>query len=236
MRAAGILHNGGHVRKVQVDDDPLRVTDQLGNGGHGLLQHIISDAESVGKGDLLIGDILQTVIGNDNQGVDLGTQLSNTCLTHTVGTLKLEGLGHNAHSQNASLVSQVSHDGSSAGTGTAAHTGGDEHHIGALQNLGDSSAGFLGGLSADLRLGASAHTIGELLTDLDLILAGRLIQILLVRVNNDKINAAHAGLDHTINNIVAGAADTNYLNFYNAILKCFSHMLSSYVSFYRAKL
>ena len=231
---ASVLHDGGNVSEVQVDNDLLGEADQLGDGGHGLLQHIVSNAECVGKSDLLIGHVLQAVIGDDDQGIDLAVQVGNTllCLTHPVGTLELEGLGDNTDGQDAGLMGQVSNDGSRAGAGAAAHAGGDEDHISAFQRLGNGSPGLLGRLLADLRLGTCAHAAGELLTDLDLILANGLIQVLLIRVDNDEIHTAHTGFDHTINNIVAGAADTNHFNFNNAILQRFGHNLSSYVSFF----
>ena len=227
MSPTGVLHNRRHVCKVQVDDHPLGIAHQFGNGGDSLLQHIVGNAESVGEGNLLVGDVLQTVVGNDNQGVYLAGQLLDTSLslTHTVGTLELEGLGHHAYRQDAGLVSQVSHDGCCAGAGAAAHAGGDEHHVGAFQNLGNLAPALLSGLLADFRLGACAHTAGELLTDLHLILTNGLVQVLLIGVDDDEIHALHTGFNHTVNNIVTGAADTDNLNFHNALLKLFSHIL-----------
>ena len=115
-------------------------------------------------------------------------------------------------------MGQVRHDGSRAGASAAAHTRGDEDHIGALQGLGDGGPGFLGGLLADLGLGACAHAAGQLLADLDFIFADGLVQILLIGVHNDEIHAAHTGVDHAVDNIVAGAADTDHFDLDNAIL------------------
>ena len=92
---------------------------------NGLLQHIVGDLERIGKGDLLIGGQLQTLVGDDDQGVDLGAQLldAGLSLTHTAGALKAEGLGDDADGQNAHLAGDVSHNGAAAGTGAAAHAG-----------------------------------------------------------------------------------------------------------------
>ena len=226
MCTAGFLHDGGDVGKVQIDDDILGEAHQLGDGGNGLLQHIVGNAECIGEGDLLIGDVLQPVIGDDNQGIHLGAQLGNAllCLTHTVGALEAEGLGDNTHGEDAGLVGQISHDGSCAGAGAAAHTGGDEHHIGAFQDLGDGRAALLGGLLADLRLGACAHAAGQLLADLHLILADRLIQVLLIGVHGHKLHAVHTGTDHTVNNIIACTANTNDLDLDDTLQRTIGHI------------
>ena len=133
-------------------------------------------------------------------------------------------------------MGQVRHNGGRAGAGAAAHTGGDENHIGSLQNLGDPGPALFGGLLADLRLGAGAHTAGQLLADLELIGAFGLVEILLVRVDDDKFHAAHTGLNHAVDNIVARAAYADDLNIYNLIRirlngRTRHILLSSYVIF-----
>ena len=227
MGASGVLHDGGHVGKVQIDDDVLAEADQLGNGGHGLLQHVVGNTEGVGEGDLLVGDVFQPVVGNDNQRIDLAAEVGDALLglTHPVRPLKLEGLGDDADREDAGLVSQIRHDGSRTGAGAAAHTGGDKDHVRAFQRLGNGSPGFLGGLLADFGSGACAHAAGQLLADLDFVLANGLIQILLIGVNGDEIHAVHTGIDHAVDNIVAGTADADHLDFYNAILYSFGHNL-----------
>ena len=137
--------------------------------------------------------------------------------------LELEGLGDDADGQNAGLTGQVSDDGSSAGAGAAAHTGGDEDHVGVLEDLGDGSPGLLGRLLADVGLGTGTHAAGQLLADLQLVGAGGLVQVLLVGIDDDEVNAVDLGLQHTIDNIVAGAADANDLDLNNAICKQFRH-------------
>ena len=230
MSTAGILHDGGNVGKVLVDDDPVREAHQFGNGGHSLLEHIVGNAEGVGEGDFLVGDILQPVIGNDNQGVHLVVQLLNALLrlAHPVGALKLKGCGHNANGQHASLLGQVCHNGCRAGTGAAAHTGGDEHHVDVLPHLGNGHAGLLRRLAADFRLGACAHAAGELFTNLQLVGAVGLVQILFIGVDDDEIHPVHTGLNHSVDNIVTGTADANDLDFNNALLKIW-HIVSSCV-------
>ncbi len=75
---AGVLHDGGHVGKVQVDE--AGVPDQVGDGLHRLAQHVVGDLKGVGKGDLLIGGMLQPLVGDDDQGVHLVLQLRDAAL------------------------------------------------------------------------------------------------------------------------------------------------------------
>ena len=94
-----------------------------------------------------------------------------------------------------------------------------------LYYVGDGCPGFLRRLLAHLGLGTGAHTIGELFADLELILADGLIQILLIGVHGNKLYAIHTGIDHTVNNIIAGAADADHLDLYNAIENSFGHSI-----------
>ena len=48
-----------------------------------------------------------------------------------------------------------------AGAGAAAHAGGDEHHVGAGERLGDARGVLERGGAADLRVGAGAEALGQ---------------------------------------------------------------------------
>ena len=84
---------------------------------------------------------------------------------------------------------------------------------------------LFGGLLAHLGLGTGAHTAGKLLTDLDLVLTDRLIEILLICIHGHKFYAVDSVLDHPVNNIVACAANADHLDLDNAILNGFRHTL-----------
>ena len=98
----------------------------LRNAGNRLLENVIGNAKGVGKGDFLIRNILQPLVGDDDQGVYLILQLCDALvgLGHAARALKAEGLGDNADGQDASFTGQVSDDGRRAGASAAAHTGG----------------------------------------------------------------------------------------------------------------
>ena len=58
-------------------------------------------------------------------------------------------------------------DGRRAGAGAAAHAGGDEAHVRALEMIADFLERFFGGGAADFRLRAGAEAFGHLQTHLD---------------------------------------------------------------------
>ena len=117
----------------------------------------------------------------------------------------------NTNSEQTCVTCDLGDDGRCARAGAAAHTGGDERHIGVLNGLGDVVAALLGGALADLRIGACALTAGHLLAYLELLVGIGDRQSLLVRIDCDELNTLSPRLDHSVNNVVAGAANTNDL-------------------------
>ena len=127
-------------------------------------------------------------------------------LVHAALALELEGLRHNAYGQRAGLAGNFRHDGGRARAGAAAHAGGDEHHVGVFNALGDVVAALLGALLARIGIGARALAVGELFAYLDFLVGVGDGKRLLVRVDGDELHALGAGLDHTVDDVVAGAA------------------------------
>ena len=208
---AGILHNAGDIGKVKVNE--AGVLYEVRDAGDGLKQNVVRDLESVCERDLLVGRELQPVVGDNKQGVDAAEQLLDTgvCLIHAALALELERLRHNTNSEQTCVTCDLGDDGRCARAGAAAHTGGDERHIGVLNGLGDVVAALLGGALADLRIGACALTSGHLLAYLELLVGIGDRQSLLVRIDCDELNTLSPRLDHSVNNVVAGAANTNDL-------------------------
>ena len=68
MRISGILHYRGNIRKVKVYK--AGVLDEIGYAGDGLNEDIIGNLKGIGEGDFLVGGKLESVIGDDEQGVD----------------------------------------------------------------------------------------------------------------------------------------------------------------------
>ena len=59
---------------------------------------------------------------------------------HPVAAFEVEGLGDHADGQDAALARALGDDRRRAGAGAAAHAGGDEHHVGAVEVLADLGA------------------------------------------------------------------------------------------------
>ena len=212
MGKACILHNGGHVGKIEVDE--ARVADQVRDALHRLTQHVVRDLERVGKGDLLVGRVLEALVRDDDERVDLGLELFDARfrLRHAAAAFKTEGLRHDADGQDARLARDLGNNGRAARAGAAAHASGDEDHIGVLERLGDLVAALLGALAADLRVGARALTVRQLFADLDFISGGRHVERLLICVHRDKVDAARTGAHHAVDHIVAAAANADDLD------------------------
>ena len=163
--------------------------------------------------------MLQPLVGNDHQGVHLVLQGLDALfrLLHPAAALKAEGLGDHGHGEDFQLLGDLRHDGRRAGAGAAAHAGGDEHHVGVLQSLGNLIAALLGGLAAHVRVRAGALPMGQLFADLDFIGGAGNIQGLLVRIHRHKFDALGAGAHHAVDHVVAAAAHADDLDVHNSI-------------------
>ena len=150
---------------VQVDE--ARGGDQIGNGLHRLAQYIVSNGKGVGKRDFLVRGVLEPVVGDDDQRVHLFLEFVDAFhgLIHSAAAFKGKGLSNDAHGKDSLFLSDLRHYRGSARAGTAPHAGGNEHHVGPLQQSGDLFLALLGGLPAHLGVRPRALAAGELLPD-----------------------------------------------------------------------
>ena len=230
VRVTGILHDGAHVGEVQIDEGGH--VDQGGNGLDALTQHVVGSLEGVHQGDLLLADHLQALIRDHDQAVHMHQQVGNALLSqaHLALALKREGLGDDAHGQDAQVVCHLSHHRSRTGAGAAAHTGGDEHHLGALERVCDLVLAFFSGTLADLRVGTCAAALGELGAQLDLDGGMVLGQRLLVRVHRNELHALQTIADHAVHGVAAAAANTDHLDRRNIFVHFFiEHQCHNFV-------
>ena len=122
-------------------------------------------------------------------------------------------LGDDAHRERAHVVlGDVGHDRRGAGAGAAALARGDEDHVGAGEGLLDLVAGVLGGLLADLGVGARAEALGDVGADVDLDVGVGDGEGLRVGVDGDELDTADALLDHAVHGVGAAAAHANDLD------------------------
>ena len=78
----------------------------------------------------------------------------------------------------------------------------------------------LGGLPADLGVGAGAEAAGELAADVELDVGVAHQQRLGVGVDRDELDALEADLDHPVDGVDAASADADDLDDGQVVLRC----------------
>ena len=125
-----------------------------------------------------------------------------------------------ADGQGAEALGDPGDDGRATGAGAAALAGGDEDHVGALEDLLDLLRVVLGGLLADLGVGARAEPAGELAADVELDVGIAHEQRLGVGVDRDELDSLEADLDHPVDGVDTAAADADDLDDGEVVLGC----------------
>ena len=187
-----------------------------------LEEHLVGLLEGVEDGDVAVGDREQPVVGDHDEGVDLLAEVGDALLGGAGAAAALEGErpGDDADGQRAERAGDARDDGRAAGAGAAALAGGDEDHVGALEDLLDLVGVVLGGLLADLGVGAGAEAAGELAADVELDVGVAHEQGLGVGVDRDELDALEADLDHPVDGVDAAAADAHDLDDREVVLRC----------------
>ena len=196
--------------------------DQVGDALDTGQQHLVGGLERVQHADLAVRDGQQPVVRDDDEGVDLFAQFGDAVLGLVGAAAALEGerAGDHADGQGAERAGDVGDDGRAAGAGAAALAGGDEDHVGALEDLLDLLAVVLGGLAADVRVGAGAEAAGEFAADVELDVGVAHQQRLRVGVDRDELDALETDLDHPVDGVDATAADADDLDDCEVVLRC----------------
>jgi len=102
--------------------------------------------------------------------------------------------------------------GSCAGTGAAAGAGGDEDHVGALQQALDLVLLLEGGAVADGGVGAGAEPARLLVADVHGDVGDAELQRLKIGVDGHEFDPGDAGVDHPVDRVDAGPADADDLD------------------------
>ena len=110
---------------------------------------------------------MKALVGNDEQGVHIFLEAVDAFVGGIGSALALEGEGpgDDAHGESAGFPCNLGDDGSRAGAGSAAHTGGDEDHIGFPNDIVEFFAAFFGGLHAEFGVAAYALACGQPVAD-----------------------------------------------------------------------
>ena len=209
-RLAHLVHHRADVGEVEVDD--ARTDHEVGHALDALVEHVVGQREGVGEGGLLVRQPEEVLVGDDDQRVDVLLQLldAGLGLAHAARALELERLGHDADGQDAHLARGLGDDRRGAGSGAAAHAGGDEAHVAARELLDDVLDALLGGRRAHFGTGAGAETLGHAGAELELVVGARVLERLRVGVGHDELAALERVLDHVVDGVSASAADTDH--------------------------
>ena len=131
---------------------------------------------------------------------------------HAPAAFERERLGDDRDREDAHLLRELRDHGRRARAGAAAHAGGDEHHVGALQRIHDAFAIFKRGLAADFRVRAGAEALGDIAAELQLQLRAAVLDRLRVGVGGDELHAVDAAIDHVRDRVAAAAAHAHHLD------------------------
>ena len=101
--------------------------------------------------------------------------------------------------------------GAPPGTGAAPLARGDEHHVGALEDLADLVPALLGRRSADLGIRSGPQSPGDLAADVQLDVGVAHEKCLGVGVDRDELDSLEAGVDHPVDGVGTAAADSDHL-------------------------
>ncbi len=135
-----------------------------------------------------------------------------------------ERLRDDRHGERAEIARDLGDDRRAAGAGAAALARGDEHHVGALQDLADLLGVVERGGAADLRVAPGPEAAGQLAADVELEVGLAEQQRLRVRVDGDELDAAQLGVDHAVHGVHAAAADPDHLDDGDETLSCLGHL------------
>ena len=206
------LHDGLNVSEVKVDQ--AGGGDQVGNALHTGEQNLVSGLECVQHGDVTIRNRQQSVVRNNDQGINLIAQSRDTglSLVGAATAFEGEGAGHHTNGQSAEGAGNTCHDGCATGTGATALTCGHKDHVCALEDFLNFLRVILGCLTANLGVCARAKTAGQLTTNVQLNVCIGHQQSLSVSVDSNELNAAQTNLNHAVDCVDATAADTNDLD------------------------
>src|SRR5262249_6798325 len=148
-------------------------------------------------------------------------ELGNAVLRdqHALAAFHVEWLGDYRDAQDAELLGNRCDDWRRACPRAAAHAGGNEQHVAAIDQLDDPVAIIHRGLATDFRVCTCAETLGDVAPDLQRSLHPGMLQGLRIGIDADEIHPLDTAIDHVRDRIAAAAADAQHLD-YCALTVC----------------
>jgi hypothetical protein len=223
QRGASLGHDRPHVGEVEVDDAGHR--DQVGDALHALAEDVVGYPKRLDDRRPLLDHLEQTVVLDHDQRVDLLAELldSTMRLLGPPPALETERPGDEAEGQRPQLLSDLGNDRRAAGPGPAALAGGDEDHIGALQDLFQLVAALVRRVLADLWIRPGPQPLRRLRSDLHLHIGIDDEQRLCVGVRRHELDAAETRIHHAVDGVRTAAADAHDLDHRQVVASLVTH-------------
>ncbi|CAB4595447.1 unannotated protein [freshwater metagenome] len=188
-------------------------------------QDLVGDCEGFGRGDSPVGDVQQTVIGDNDERIDFAPQTSNSDvgLFATTACFKPERFCHDTNCECANGFCDSSNDRRTACSRSSTFTSCDKHEVSAGEALFDFLGVILRCVATDFGVSPSTKATGELSADVELDVSIAHEQRLSVGVDCDELNSANTCVNHSIHGVDSAAADTDYLDDGKVIVAAGSH-------------
>ena len=203
-------HDRFDIGEIEVDE-PVH-HHQIGDAAHAHIKDLVGHLERFLPGGAFGGHTEQILVRDHDQRIDVLLQFLDALIgcSAAAEALEPEGFGHHADGQDAALLRHAGDDGGRPGAGAAAHAGGDEHHVGAVQMAEQFVGRFFRRRLADFRLRTRAQTLGQMRPKLDSAIGSAVHQLLRVGVRDHEIDALQVGGDHVVDRVRATATDTDH--------------------------
>src|SRR6056297_2623289 len=214
-----------HLDVGEVGVDQAWRGDQPGYPRDTLEQDLVGHLEGVQHTGLVVGDGEQTIVRDDDQGVDLLLELLHAVvgLHRSASSLERERPCDHTDGERPGLPGDLGDDRRRPGARTAALAGGDEHHVGTAHHLLDLFVVGLGRGTTDLGITAGAEPAREIATDVELDIGVTHQQRLRVGVHRGELDALQTGVDHPVDGIHAATSNSDDLDHGEIVLRSADH-------------
>ena len=188
--------------------------DQLRDATDTRCENLVGHAECIRHGSRGVGDLEETLIGDDDQRVHGSLERLNSlfCLNGSPTSLESERPCDDTNGERTERTGDLSDDRCGTGTGSSTLAGGDEDHVGSPEGIFDLVPVLLGRLSANLRIGAGTEAARRIPADVELHVGIGHQQSLCIGVDRNELDATDTEIDHPVDSVDSSAADANHFD------------------------
>ena len=205
-------HHRPDVREVDVHE--TGADDELGDPLNGSEQHVVRRGEGGLQGHPSSEHADQAFVGYHDERIDLLRQLvdSGPGDGHAPAELERKRPGDHRDRQHVELGGDLRDDRRCPRARAPAHAGGDEEHVGALEDLRDAVAVLERRGSPELGVRTRAEPLGEVGPELHVDRGRRLRQRLGIGVRADEVDPLDGVGNHVLDRVSAPSADADDLD------------------------